>query len=96
MNLLFAYPIIMPVSSGGDEISIKAVCATLIVVNAIWLFAFIIAKIHNYAINAKKEKYERNDSLGDREYFFLASIFGIVIDVIAIFIGLVYWVSTLL
>lgn len=93
MNLLFAYPIIIPTSSGSGDFPMEIIWAILIVFNAIWLISFIVAKIHNYIIN-KGEGYR--DRLTDREYFFVISIFGAIVDIIAIFLGLVLWVATLL
>lgn len=94
MNLLFAYPVIIPTSSGGGDLPMEFVWATLIVINAIWLISFIVAKIHISTKNKGKER--KKHDLSDIDYYFWTSGFGIIVDVIAIFIGLVYWVATLL
>lgn len=93
MNLLFAYPVFLPTSSGSGDVPMEIIWAILIVVNAIWLISFIVAKIHNSIINKGKTYRDR---LTDREYFFATSIFGAVVNIIAIFIGLVLWIATLL
>lgn len=93
MNLLFAYPIILPTSSCGGDVPMEIIWATLIVVNTIWLISFIVAEIHNSIIN---ERGIYRNRLTDREYFFVISIFGAVVDIIAVFCGLVLWVATLL
>lgn len=95
MNLLFTYPVFLPVSSTGNggDVPMEFIWVILIVVNAIWLISFIVAKIHNYIINKGRDYRDR---LSDREYYFWAASFGVIIDIIAIFIGLVYWVATLL
>lgn len=95
MNLLYlyAYHIIIPISSGGGNMDEKILWAILIVLNAIWLATFVFALIHNAIINAKSDL---KDNLGDRDYFSVISLFCAIIDGIAIFCGLILWVSTLL
>lgn len=92
MNTLYAYPFFMPISTNGN-IPIEFFLSSVIVTNAIWIIVFIVAIIHK-SIQKKIEGY--NDKLMDIGYFVFASSFGIIIDGIAIFFGLVYWVSKLL
>lgn len=93
MNLLFAYPVFLPTSSGSGDVPMEIIWAILIVVNAIWLISFVVAKIHNYIINKGEKSFKYR--LMDREYFFAISLFSIVIDIIYAFFGLVIWVSIL-
>lgn len=94
MNMLYVntFPII--ISNCNGTIPMSVVWAILIVVNVIWFLSFIVAKIHNMIINAKRVCFK--DKLGDREYFFFISLISIVIDIIASFCLTVYWVSTLI
>lgn len=91
MNTLFAYPIIISSSGGGaDE---KILWAILIVMNALWFVTLICALVHNSIENAK---YDLKIRPWDREYFLIASVFCGAINGIAVFVGLIYWVATLL
>lgn len=98
MNLLFTYPIIMPVSSGGGDIPIEVIYASLIVVNGIGFIAFLLALIIN-KLNHKVDEYYKEGLLDTIEDSFLIS-FGIglaaFVDFLAAFIALILWVSTLL
>lgn len=93
--LLYSFPIIMPVPIEGDlDTDPKIFLALLIVINAIWVALFITALTHTAIINNGR-KYMR-ESLSDRSYLFVASLVCGVIDIVAVTIGLTYWVSTLL
>lgn len=94
MNLLYAYPVFLPVSGGDGEISMKIVWSTLIVTNVIWLISLVVAIIHNSVINKGRNSFR--DVLMDRWYFCNATLLAVVIDFIAVFVGLVFWVATLI
>lgn len=88
----------MPVSiGGGGGLETKAVLATLIVVNAIWLFCFIFAIIHTAIIKRKwTGKYHYGEDLFDREYLGIASFLCGGINIILLLISLGRWVYSLL
>jgi hypothetical protein len=101
MNLLYYHPIIMPVSSGGGGgggLETKATLAALIVVNAVWLFCFIVAVIHTAIIRRKRKggMYHYDRKLFGRDYLVLSSLLCGGIDIIAFLIGLACWVYSLL
>lgn len=98
MNLLYYHPIIIPTPiGGGGGLETKAVLATLIVVNAIWLFCFIIAVIHTAIIKRKwKGKYHYGEDLFDREYLGIASFVCGGFDIILWLIVVGCWVYSLL
>lgn len=99
MNLLFSYPIIVPMSSGGvDDIRIEVIWAILIVCNFIGLITllitYIINKLRNKRLNGEKEGL-----LKTLDNFF-PLFFGIglaaFMDLLFLFIGSILFVSTLL
>lgn len=100
MNTLFAYPIIIPSSSGGSgDIPPQIIWATLIVVNAVALIALIAAWLLNLYRNKGRERYKESLSSTIAEYsltflFFFGTAF--IVDIIAVLVGLIYWVATLL
>lgn len=96
MNTLYVntFPII--ISNCNGTISMSVIWAILIVVNVIWFLSFIVAKIHNMIINAKREEFCSKDKIGDREYFFFISLIAIAMDIIVSFCLAVNWVSTLI
>ena len=94
MNLLYAFPIFLPTSNIKGDIDLKIILAILIVTNGIWLLSFVAALVHNSIIN-RGRKYCK-DSLYVRDYFRLISLFCGSVDITFIFIGLIYWVFTLL
>lgn len=94
MNPLYIHPIILPMSSGGGEgLDSRILVSMLIALNVLWLLAFIVALIHTVFVN-KNNLYK--ETLRDRDYFFFISIGVTAIDVLVLFFGLSYWVSTLL
>jgi uncharacterized membrane protein len=93
MNLLFAYPVFMPVSNEFFDETSKLLLSMYIVLNSIWLFTFIFALIHNAIINANVDYKE---TLRDREYLFFVSLLCGAIDVIGLFFVICILISTLL
>lgn len=93
MNLLFSYPIIVPMSSVGiDDIRIEVVWAILIVCNVIGLtslfIAFIINKLRNKNNNGRKESlYQTLDN-----FFLLYLLFGLSVG-IDIFFAIMFSIS---
>lgn len=99
MDLLFAYPIILP-SSGGGRLPIEVIWAMLIVFNALGVITFLCAIFINRFKNKNKGREFCKESLLDTiwDYLVLFLFIGLAIfaDVIAVFCGLVLWVATLL
>ena len=101
MNTLYYYPIILPMPSGGSsgDIPTEVVWATLIVFNSIGLVSLLIAWLVNIYKNSKRTKYSKEsfvDTITDYFPLYLGIALSIFIDIIATFLGLIYWVSTLL
>lgn len=96
MNLLYAYPVFLPVSGGDGEISIEFVYALSIVLNVVWLCSLVVAKIHTCIINSRTESWCCKETIRDRDYFFFTSLCAFVVDALSAFFGLVFWVETLL
>lgn len=99
MNLLFSYPIIVPMSSGGiDDIRIEVVWAILIVCNFIGLTSLFIAFVVNKLRN--KNNDNRKESLLQtlNDLFLLYLLFGISVgmDIFFAIIFSIKFVSTLL
>lgn len=99
MNLLFSYPIIVPMSSCGvDDIRIEVVLAILIVCNFIGLttlfIAFVVNKLRNKNNDNRKESLLQ--TLND--LFLLYLLFGISVgmDIFFAIIFSIKFVSTLL
>lgn len=98
MNLLFAYPIIMPVSNGCGNVPIEVIYASLIVVNGIGLITFLLALIIN-KLNHKGNEYYKEGLIDTIEDSFLIALgigLAVFADFIAIFIALTFWIATLL
>lgn len=92
MNTLYYYPIYFPASSGS--LDSKTVCAILIVVNAIGIITFIIAVLMNLHHNSKSEYYKTSLKSTISDTWLLLPIgFTIFVDIVAIFVGLVFWVA---
>lgn len=100
MNLLFSYPIIVPMSSGIgiDDIRIEVVWAILIVCNFIGLITLLITYIINKLRN--KNNNNRKESLLQTLYDYFPLFFGfglaVFMDLFFIFIGSILFISTLL
>lgn len=100
MNLLFSYPIIVPMSSGFgiDDIQIEVVCAILIVCNFIGLITllitYIINKLRNKRQNGEKEGLFK--TMNDLFPLFFGIVLAVFIDLFFLFIGSILFVSTLL
>lgn len=98
MNLLYAYPIIIPMSSGGGsaDIPTEVVWAILIVANVIGLISLLITWIINAYDNKKYGERSFVDTISDYLLLFVGVGLPVLVDIIAAFVGLILWVSTLL
>lgn len=95
MNLLYSYPIIVPITSSSDsDMSGNMLISMILVINVIWLLSLIIAIIHTAIINMGRKSYK--ETLRDRDYLFFVSIGATAIDVLMLFLALSYWVATLI
>lgn len=97
MNLLFAYPIILPSSSGGS-LPVEVLWAILIVCNGIGIVTLLLALLINQCKN-KNNKYRKEslfETIDNYLLLWLGISLALFVDVIAIFVGLVIWVSVLL
>lgn len=98
MNLLFSYPIIVPMSSGIgiDDIQIEVVLAILIVCNFIGLITllitYIINKLRNKRSNGEKEGLF--ETMNDLFPLFLGIGLAVFMDLFFLFIGSILFVST--
>lgn len=100
MNLLFSYPIIVPMSSdiGIDDIRIEVVWAILIVCNVIGLITLLITYIINKSRNKRQngEKEGLFETMNDLFPLFFGIGLAAFMDLFFLFIGSILFVSTLL
>lgn len=96
MNLLFSYPIIVPMSSVGiDDIRIEAVWAILIVCNVIGLITLLITYIINKSRNKRSngEKEVLFETMNDLFPLFFGIGLAVFMDLFFLFIGSILFVQ---